>query len=157
MDDPNVVYKRDYQTLRETLGRHPTANELLPLHDAYKRAWAPAEETVFAPRAAAGRPAPTGFSRKPAPQARAIGSDTRAREVGEAEDEPLSGPRIIPEAEQAKSALPPLSAPPSNCDGPAEGDRGPGGGLVGKCVACGRLWERPTRKGRPSYRCGECR
>lgn len=168
MDDPNVVFKRAFAELREELGRIPTANELLGLHDAYKRAWGPAEETVLAP-AAAGRPAPGGFSRQPAPQAGAI--DARASqvaaEVARADrireglglhwEEPLSAPRIIPTREEAVSAPKRPENKPGAAERLIEGDRGPSGGLMCKCQACGRLWERERRRGRPAFMCEECR
>lgn len=37
------------------------------------------------------------------------------------------------------------------------GARGPNGGVIAECVACHQLWERPRRRGRPSYVCGGCR
>lgn len=39
-------------------------------------------------------------------------------------------------------------------DGPA---RGPGGGVLARCEACGRDWERPRRRGRPAKVCEECK
>ena len=79
MTDPNVTYKTGFAELREKLGRVPTANECLPLHDAYKRGFAGLaaeiqkadreyEGKVFGKVSAAGPGAP-GFSREPAPQA----------------------------------------------------------------------------------------
>lgn len=35
--------------------------------------------------------------------------------------------------------------------------RGPGGGVLAMCVACGQEWERPVRAGRPAAKCEECR
>lgn len=172
MTDPNVTYKLAFAELSRELGRTPTSNELLGLHDAYKRAWGPAEEST-----AAGRPEPTGFSRKPAPQARTEGEiDARekvpdlmaaleaslapfklAREGREQAGEPLSAPRIIPEGPGAASEPDASRVNPGAAEGLREGDRGPGDGLVAKCVKCGRLWERPARKGRPAIWCEECR
>ena len=150
--DPNVTYKTGFAELVLKLGRLPTANEILPLNIAYAKSWGPAEETVLAPASAAGR-REEGFSREPAPQARAVDTQTRAREASE----PLSGPTINAEPPECRSAPEPPSAPPRNYDGLIEGDRGPGGGLMCKCQACGQLWERPRSKGRPAYRCEECR
>ena len=147
MDDPNVTYKRAYQELREELGRHPTANELLPLHETYKRAWAPAEETVLAPST----------------QVRACETVPDLMAALEASlatvkaERALSGPTINAEPPERRSAPEPPSAPPRNYGGLIEGDRGPGGGLMCKCQACGVLWERPRSKGRPAYRCEGCR
>lgn len=165
--DPNVTYKLAFAQLRERLGRMPTANELIPLHDAFKASYSEARDIrVAAERAnaAAGRPEPTRPSRQPAPQARS--GDTREgwREVAPgvlARDEVGSlatgGPRIIPTREEAESAPSPSCAPSRDYHGLIEGDRGPGGGLMGVCTSCGQLWERPARKGRPAYRCEPCR
>lgn len=40
---------------------------------------------------------------------------------------------------------------------PTVGARGPGGGLYAKCEACGQVWEREKRRGRPVTKCEECR
>ncbi len=103
--------------------------------------------------AAAGRPGQESPSRKPAPQAYSY----QARESAEESREALSGSRINDPGAGAESVLFAPVSPPGNCDGLQEGDRGPSGGLIGKCEACGRLWERPARRGRPAYKCEECR
>lgn len=206
MSDPNATYKAGFRELTELLGRTPTSADSgwLALHEEYKSAWLPAEETVLAPKVSspkaiiefcaecgfkrdiatgihdvsspttrdcermypkvsAAGPGDTGFSRKPAPQAGAIGADTRTREgvpdlMAALERslgmEPPSGPGINANGAGAASEPEP---PSSNC-GPAEGpQRGPGGGLLATCEECGRLWERPARRGRPAVRCEECR
>ncbi len=152
MTDPNVTYKLAFAELRETLGRVPTANELIPLHDEYKASYSEARDIRVAEEranAAASRPE---FSREPAPQAR-----TEARESGHGASESLSGPGIIPTREEAESVLTPYPACPALSQGLQEGARGPGGGLVAMCVKCGRLWERPVRTGRPAIWCETCR
>lgn len=157
MPDPNAVYKEAFRELQARLGRLPTAAEILPLNIAYAKSWAPAEETVLPNHAAAGRPVPAGFSRQPAPQAGAIGADTRTREGGAVAGEPLSGPGIIPEPEQAESEP---ERPSVNCglpDGLILGRRGPAGGIVATCVTCSAPFERPNAKGRPPVRCEGCR
>ena len=143
--DPNVTYKLAFADLTRKLGRVPNANECLPLHESYKRA--------FSDIASAAGPREQGFSREPAPQARAVDTQTRAREASE----PLSGPTINAEEAERRSAPEPPANKPRPSDGLIEGDRGPGGGLMCKCQACGRLWERPRSKGRPAYRCEGCR
>lgn len=61
------------------------------------------------------------------------------------------------------SPVPALSEPGAglNKPGAAEramvGARGPSGGIMAKCVACGRAWERERKRGRPADRCEECR
>lgn len=160
MDDPNIVYKRAFAELREELGRIPTANELLGLHDQYKRAWAPAEETVLPPtreEVPARKTVPDLMAALEASLADAKASIDRARASQSQAGEPLSGPGIIPTREEAVSAPEPPENKPGAAEGPCEGDRGPGGGLMCKCQACGRLWERERKAGRPAYTCEECR
>lgn len=174
MPDPNITYREGYKALTRELGRLPTMRDkgLLALHEAYKKAWAPAEETVLPPsHAAAGRPEPTGFSRQPAPQAQAIGEDARTREPVpdlmaaleaslapfKATREATGGPRINAEGAEHRSEPAPPENKPGLPDGLIEGDRGPGGGLMCRCQACGQLWERAKARGRPAYTCGGCR
>lgn len=155
MSDPNITYREGYKALTRELGRLPTMRDkgLLALHEAYKKAWAPAEETVLPPNAAAGRPAPAGFSRQPAPQA----STYDAREGQAAAEEATGGPRKNAEGAERRAAPERPSAAPGIYDGLIEGDRGPGGGLMCRCQACGQLWERAKTRGRPAYTCEECR
>jgi hypothetical protein len=173
--DPNAVYKQAFAELSRELGRVPTCAESLPLDEEYKKAWAPAEETVTRESTAAGRP---GFSRQPAPQARTEEEGARTREVDRfmgpcghsrmmgdllssscpvCVAEPLSAPRITAEGEEAVSPQNAASSPPTPLQGVREGSRGPAGGLILRCHQCRRLWERPATRGRPSFKCPECR
>lgn len=160
--DPNATYKAGFLALTAKLGRVPTTRdpEWLELGNSYSRSYSEekdarvVEEQKIA-RATAGRPEQERPSRQPAPQARAMDSEAR-EELAEAE-EATGGPRINAEWEGAESVLSAPVSSPGVSQGLIEGDRGPGGGLVGKCEGCGRLWERPARRGRPSYKCEECR
>lgn len=58
---------------------------------------------------------------------------------------------------EGESAPEPPAINPEPADRALVGTRGPAGGLIAECVACGRLWERPRGRGRPSFKCGECR
>jgi hypothetical protein len=127
--DPNGVYKARFAELQEQLGRVPSATELLPVHEEYKRAWAPAEETVL----------------------------PLTREPSVLPVLPLSGPRLIPEPVERRSTPEPLANKPEPLQRLREGSRGPSGGLVLRCHKCGQLWERPRSKGRPSFKCEGCR
>ncbi len=150
MSNPNATYKQAFADLTIRLGRTPTANDegWRKIAEDLRLAWVnlgQAPETVLAPTSAAG-PQGQGFSRQPAPQASAID----AREAGlEALGEPGTAKigQVASECpEQGNGAV-----------SLYEGARGPGGGIVGKCGRCGRLWERAKAKGRPSALCGECR
>ena len=73
---------------------------------------------------------------------------------------PLSGPSRPVSSSRPGSSPEPVSASPGPADGLsglAPGERGPGGGIVAQCVACGQMWERPKQRGRPSHVCRECR
>ncbi len=215
MDNPNTVYKLAYAELAEKLGRPPTCNELLPLHEEYKRAFvALPDEIAKADReyegrvfgkAAASRLEPGGFSRQLAPQARALDTelkdntgfphcygslcqiglggdcsctcgfcrdrvraldtDTRESVAQGAASLPLSGPDKPANAGAAVSEPEPSPVNPGGSERaprpPREyvgrSGRGPNGGVLADCVACGREWERPLRAGRPASLCEECR
>lgn len=53
MSDPNAIYKAKFRELTELLGRTPVSSDTgwVALHEEYKKAWGPSEETVFAPKA----------------------------------------------------------------------------------------------------------
>jgi hypothetical protein len=140
MTDPNAIYKEKFRELTELLGRTPTTRDSgwMALQEEYKKAWTPAEETVKAPRVTPVESAREGQSR-------------------EAVGEPLSGPGIIQTGEAAVSEPGEGDGAPRVCEGLIEGDRGPGGGIMARCVGCGQLWERPARRGRPAIKCEECR
>lgn len=146
MFDPNATYKLAFEELREKLGRVPTANECLGIHDAYKRAWAPAEETVVAPTREA-------HHHSWQPTAGAYENGAPAAETCACGEMRLGGPRINAEPVTAESSPEPGNAPPTL----SEGARGPGGGIVGKCAKCKGLFERPKSKGRPPAKCEGCR
>ncbi len=157
--DPNAIYKAGFLALAAKLGRVPTTrdSEWLELGNSYSRSYSEekdarvAEEQKVA-RTAAGRPEPECPSRKPAPQALSL-----SRESAPAASEPLSGPGAAGITAGAPSE-PELSAiKPGLSEGAVEGDRGPSGGLVGRCIACGLLFERKMQRGRPAYKCEECR
>ena len=155
MTDPNVVYKEGFATLTRELGRVPTANECLGLHDAYKASYSEARDIRQAAERANARAAGPGDmspSREPAPQARTLDSVAR-----ESAGEPLSGPRIKATGEQAESVPPPTSVNPEPSERPIAARRGPGGGRLATCRRCGSEFERPARKGRPPVECGQCR
>ena len=147
--DPNVTYKEKFRALTIKLGHVPTCwdKEWLELQEEYKRAWAPAEETVLAPSTQVR-------AREPVPDLMAALEASLAAVKAE---RALSGPDKPSEPERAESSPEPPANNPGPPDGLIEGDRGPGGGLMCKCQACGRLWERPRSKGRPAYRCETCR
>ena len=159
MADPNAIYKSGFQALADKLGRVPrvTDPEWLELGNEYSRSYSQERdirlgEEAKASRvasAAAGRPESARFSREPAPQARTGGAEARARGL----EEGLSGPRINAEPGEAESVLSPPSAAPRDL----QGARGPTGGLICRCQACGLLWERPKGRGRPAFKCEECR
>jgi hypothetical protein len=172
MEDPNVTFKRDWAQLVEKLGRQPrvTDPEWRKLHEDYKNAFSqkPAEETLVKPNiASAAGPVDAGFSRKPAPQARTYtresageGGKTAARARAIAAyvtGEPLSGPDKSNPREGAPITLSASISAPGGSHGLSRGARGPGGGLVYRCGACGRLWERKVGRGRPASKCEECR
>ena len=105
---------------------------------------------------------------------RSLGTQERAREgqgagaklPGEQSGTP-GGPQtataidswVVPGSERPSEPRPPSAAPRGSGDlsGFNPGERGPGGGVVAQCVACGVLWERPKQRGRPSLKCEECR
>src|SRR5687768_2005139 len=123
--DPNAIYKAKFRELTELLGRVPTTRDSgwLQLQDEYKKAWMPAEETVLAPTAR------------------------------EAVTEPLSGPGITQNGVPAVSEPDTAEIKPGAAEAAIEGDRGPSGGIMARCVGCGQLWERPARRGRPAIKC----
>lgn len=157
MSDPNATYKRAFAELTEKLGRVPTPgdSEWLRIGNEYSRSWGPAEEILVKPKPRViDSEGPTillsdGTSRVPA-----WGPGSEA----------VSGSRINPEPPEAESS-PPAPPPPSRPSERARaaspldtyGRRGPNGGVIAECVACGRAWERPARRGRPSFKCGECK
>lgn len=174
MADPNAIYKEKFRELTELLGRVPTSRDdgWLRLHEEYKRGWLPAEETVLAPKARGekcdvqecvpgirdqtdntgvanvGKSSIAISAGNPGPMI----TTTRARNL--ASSEPLSGPGINQNGGEAVSE-PELDAnKPERAEGPM---RGPNGGVLAVCVTCGGEWERPARRGRPSFKCGECR
>lgn len=163
MADPNAIYKSGFQALADKLGRVPrvTDPEWLELGNEYSRSYSQERdirlgEEAKASRvasAAAGRPESARFSREPAPQARTGGAEARARGLGEG----LSGPRINVNGEEAASVLSPPRAAPRDLQGATEGSRGPTGGLICRCQVCGQLWERARGRGRPAFKCEECR
>jgi hypothetical protein len=155
MDDPNVIYKARFRELTELLGRTPLTTDKgwLEITEEYKAAWT----TINADRvkaeadiARAAGPVDNGFSREPAPQAR---SYTREEEV-EAPSLPLSGPGINGNGVGAVSEPGKAEIKPEAAEGPA---RGPNGGVLAVCEACGAEWERPARRGRPALKCEGCR
>jgi hypothetical protein len=114
----------------------------------------------------AAGPVDMGFSRKPAPQARtytytresAAEVAARARAIAAyVAGEPLSGPDKSNPREGAGITVSASVAAPGGAHGLLLGARGPGGGLVYRCGACGRLWERKVGRGRPANKCEECR
>ena len=156
MADPNIVYKSGFQALADRLNRLPrvTDPEWLELGNNYSAEYSREREMRLgeearASRARAAGPGESGFSREPAPQARTGGAEARARGL----EEGLSGPRINAEPGEAESVLSPPSAAPRDL----QGARGPTGGLICRCQACGLLWERPKGRGRPAFKCEECR
>ena len=62
-----------------------------------------------------------------------------------------------PERESSPKPLPPPSWPAESLSGLILGERGPGGGVVASCLACGEAWERPKQRGRPALNCPRCR
>jgi hypothetical protein len=174
MSDPNATYKRGFQELTELLGRTPIASDKgwVELSEGLRKSYLPAEETVLAPRARetqcvvrecvpgtsdqtdstnvvnVGKSSIATNADSPGPMT----TTTRARSL-ESPDRPLTNPGAAADGREAESSPEAPSAAPRIY----EGDRGPNGGLMGKCLACGRLWERPKSKGRPSFKCGECR
>lgn len=164
MPDPNADYKSTFARLTAELGRPPTTrdNGWLAMHEEYKRGWAPGSETT-APQArrspgsdAAGRPVPTEDAREvggvvDARIGSGVGGD--ARESAGGADQPLSGSGINAEGEGGASE-PGASVGPSPV---LQGGRGPNGGVLAVCQACGQEWEREKRRGRPALVCPSCR
>ena len=73
---------------------------------------------------------------------------------------PLTNPSSpVPGSERPSEPRPPSAASRGSGDlsGFNPGERGPGGGVVAKCAACGGTWERPKQRGRPSLKCEGCR
>lgn len=176
MTDPNSIYKATFAELTALLGRPPISTDAgwVALHDEYKKAWGPAEETVRAPRARSpyvgdeevngpvpvwvlsdGDERPREESGAPDGQAPRAGS-VAARGGGPLHRpwrDPLSGPGISRTASGAETAGTRVDASPRLY----QGGRGPNGGVLAVCEACGKVWEREKRRGRPSLLCGECR
>ena len=89
------------------------------------------------------------------------GQTTMSTSAGQlAPDRRFSGPSSPASSSRPQSPPVAVSASPGLSDGLSclsPGERGPGGGIVAQCVACGQMWERPKQRGRPSYVCRECR
>ena len=136
MTDPNAIYKTGFAELVVKLGRTPTMKdaELLGLHEAYKKSWEPAAETVLPPaRVKALSPRPT----EPTRQAWADRGATGAPDKPAEPEEPVSEPEPpVVNSGASEPVLVVASAP---------------------CRACGREFERVARRGRPPVKCEECR
>lgn len=154
--DPNTTYKTGFAELTRELGRVPTANECLGLHDAYKRAWSPAEETILAPKTREGGPCRDSKSVEGACTGR-IGRECIGPCVIGWYDKPLSGPGTIATPPPAVSEPEPVANKSEPSEGRRVAGRGPGGGVMATCSSCGQEWERPRVKGRPASKCEGCR
>lgn len=177
MDDPNATYKTAFAELQAKLGRVPTSSdsEWLAIGNEYSRSY---EEEKR------GRDEPTSNSRRdvrPSPREGVIADGARnghadsgnkalpesinarlgavagARESDESPSLPLSGSRAAANISRAGSEPPAGSSSPGISEPAITGTRGPAGGIMAACVVCGRAWERPARRGRPSAMCEECR
>ncbi len=138
MADPNTVYKLAFAELEARLGGVPGIRdpEWLVISNNYSASFAEARETRLGEEA----------------RARA----DRLHEV-QPRREPLSRTRLIAEPEAAVSEPEPSPVNPGPAETAIVPSRGPNGGLLARCVKCGRVWERPARKGRPAVKCEECR
>lgn len=180
-NDPNLTYKAAFQALTDELGRPPTSRDKgwLDITEQYRRAWGPAVETMTrenmkwnplsdsTPSYTLGQkttrvedggnhsfPPTSGQSVTvpPASQRTETGNTgTCAREAGMREA--LSGPGAPQMSVRPGTALDGGNGAGANLQ---EG-RGPGEGILAVCEACGQVWERERKRGRPSYVCGECR
>ncbi len=82
--------------------------------------------------------------------------DTRTREEARAL-EPLNKSAEVPMAESSGQGDLINPGPAERAREEVSSLRGPGGGVMAVCAVCGRGWEREARRGRPNYKCGECR
>jgi hypothetical protein len=187
MSDPNADYKRAYSELSQSLGRQPTVAEVMPLMETLRQAWInmPArEEEGRQERRRAREVAPVPvLAPVPVSPDRALTNpetDETAREAGSAapsitgpsspsepviwqlcpecgfERDPFSGTHrsVSPTTTDCARLYPLVGAATTE---PMIGSRGPRGGMYARCEECARVWERPKKRGRPSYRCDDCR
>lgn len=151
MRDPNARYKEGFRALTEKLGRVPDSRdkEWLELHEEYKKGWQTCTPMT-------SEAVPTAVRPTNAPDTGP--SSLTARES--VPSAPLSGPGIIANPPPDRTTPEPPNGAAFNSGGAMVADdppRGPNGGLISVCQSCGHLWERPKQRGRPAYKCLECR
>ncbi len=88
-------------------------------------------------------PMPTGRALPPMTPYRPVANPPRGEEGSRPGSSPLASSVAV--------------RPAHSLSGFTEGARGPGGGIVAKCQACERLWERPKQRGKPRAVCPGCR
>lgn len=170
LPDPNARYKASFRALTEKLGRVPDSRdkEWLEMHEEYKKGWQSNEP----------RPSGTSTSYQDTKPVResvgghsldgSHGPDRRGKAAdrgsGGSAEQAVSAPGIIPTRPPDRTTGERANGAPRIDEGgmvasaedglPA---RGPNGGVLAVCSACGQEWERERRPGRPAAVCGECR
>ena len=184
--DPNALYKQSFRALTEKLGRVPDTRdkEWWEISETLRKGWSRQRQTS---KTSVPECAPTTSDLQASTSVVSVDNSSSAtdadtdgptttttRERSLASAEAVSGPGITAEADPDRTTEEPgsgagsnlqpvyvVTAPRTAADQLAlyaqQGARGPAGGILATCVTCSRVWERPKSRGRPSFKCGECR
>lgn len=177
--NPNTLYKQSFRALAEKLGRVPNTRdkEWWEMHEDYKKGWKEQCLTMTTGATTVGSTATVKDHASPTlttgatpaePSSNAMSAEVTGPMTTDAEPTPADGTlsrpgtlgnwlpdRTTGTAENGAGSIDrrAMGAPGQE----TVGGRGPNGGVLATCVACGRVWERERRRGRPSLVCGECR